>query len=131
MHFEKFGERCQIYTQMTDQSLEQVTKDLGAKFAPAVMLVNHEKKFPVDSTCSNLAIKYNMIYISAYQLIRDHIQRKTEYGKKLLETKRHRELNADMKVNDEFQEDLYCPVHYDDVLVKELINKTIAEKRTN
>lgn len=95
------------------------------------MLVNHEKKFPVDSTCSNLAIKYNMIYISAYQLIRDHIQRKTEYGKKLLETKRHRELNADMKVNDEFQEDLYCPVHYDDVLVKELINKTIAEKRTN
>lgn len=95
------------------------------------MLVNHEKKFPVDSTCSNLAIKYNMIYISAYQLIRDNIQKKTDYGKKLLETMKHRELNADMKVNDEFEEETYCSVHFDDILVKELINKTIAEKRTN
>jgi len=66
------------------------------------MLVNHEKKFPVDSTCSNLAIKYNMIYISAYQLIREHIEQNTSFGKRLMETKRHRNLNADMKVNDEF-----------------------------
>lgn len=95
------------------------------------MLVNHEKKFPVDSTCSNLAIKYNMIYISAYQLIREHIQQNTSFGKRLMETKRHRNLNADMKVNDEFQEELYCPVHFDENVVKELINKTISEKRTN
>lgn len=116
---------------MTDQSLEQVTKDLGYKFNPNVMLVNHEKKFPVDSTCSNLAIKYNMIYISAYQLIRENIEKKTDYGKKLLETRKQRALNPDMKVNDEFQEELYCPVHFDQKLVKELINKTISEKRTN
>jgi len=54
------------------------------------MLVNHEKKFPVDSACSNLAIKYNMIYISAYQLIKEHILNKTETGMKLLETKKVR-----------------------------------------
>lgn len=101
-HFEKYGDRCQIMHQVTDQQYETVIKELASKFAPSVMLVNHEKKFPVDSTCANLAIKYNMIYISAYQLIREHIQKKTEYGVKLLETRKYRSLNPDMMVQDEF-----------------------------
>jgi hypothetical protein len=41
-------------------------KELQNKVSPKVVLVNHEKKLGVDTTCANLAIKYNMIYISAY-----------------------------------------------------------------
>jgi len=33
---------------------------------PRVILVNHEKRLSVDTTCANLAIKYNMLYLSAY-----------------------------------------------------------------
>jgi hypothetical protein len=47
-------------------SVEGLTKDLNSKFSPKVVLVNHEKQLGVDNSCSNLAIKYNMIYISAY-----------------------------------------------------------------
>jgi hypothetical protein len=45
--------------------------------------VNHEKSIGVDNACANLAIKYNMLYISAYQVIKDNICNKTEWGKRL------------------------------------------------
>jgi len=130
-HFEQYGERCRLIVQKTDESLETTIKDLNTKFAPAVLLVNHEKKFFVDSACSNLAIKYNMIYISAYQVIRENILANTPMGRKLKDTKKDRELNPDVKVADEFQEHIYSPVHYDPNLVKQLISQTISEKRTN
>ena len=72
---------------MMDQSKETIVKEIASHFAPAVLLVNHEKKFLVDSACSNLAMKYNMIYISACQLIKKHIEKKTAMGLKLLESK--------------------------------------------
>lgn len=50
----------------TDNSLETTTKGLMDLFSPQVILVNHEKRLDVDTVCSNLAIKYNMIYVSAY-----------------------------------------------------------------
>lgn len=50
----------------TDSSLETTLKELNSKFLPKVILVNHEKELDVDTTCSNLAIKYNMVYLSAY-----------------------------------------------------------------
>lgn len=80
VHLEKYGERCEIIHQNTDQSHETVVKEIAQKFAPAVLLVNHEKKYLVDSTCANLAMKYNMIYISVYQLIKKHIEMETSYG---------------------------------------------------
>ncbi len=67
--------------QNTEQSLETVIKEITSKFSPKVILVNHEKNLPVDTTCANLAIKYNMVYISAYQTIKSHILSKTEWGK--------------------------------------------------
>jgi len=58
------------------------------KIAPKVMLVNPEKKLSVDTSCANLAIKYDMIYISAYQVIKRHIEQNTEWGKKLVASKK-------------------------------------------
>jgi len=57
----------------TETSLETTQKELMQKFSPKIILVNHEKRLSVDTTCSNIAIKYNMVYISAYQILKDHI----------------------------------------------------------
>ena len=66
--YESYGGRVNIMHMNTStvSSIESTTKDLNNRFAPKVILVNHEKALGVDNACSNLAIKYNMIYISAY-----------------------------------------------------------------
>lgn len=58
--------RCTVLELNTDNSLETTTKDLMGLFSPQIILVNHEKKLNVDTVLSNLALKYNMIYISVY-----------------------------------------------------------------
>lgn len=50
----------------TKASLETTKKDLEGKFNPKVILINHEKRLGIDTTCANLAIKFNMLYISVY-----------------------------------------------------------------
>lgn len=50
----------------TAQSLEGTLEQVKSIFAPKIVLVNHEKNILVDTQCSNLAIKYNMLYISVY-----------------------------------------------------------------
>ena len=54
----------------TDNSIDANQKYIRSLFAPKVILVNHEKRLTVDTTCANLAIKYNFVYISVYQLIK-------------------------------------------------------------
>ena len=55
-------------------------------------MVNHEILLPVDAICSNVAIKFNMMYISVFQLIKKEIEGNTEMGKKLLATKKSKPL---------------------------------------
>lgn len=55
----------------------------------------------------------------------------TEFGKKLAATKRHKEISLTTQVRDEFNEAEFSAVHYNQKLVMELINHTIAENRTN
>lgn len=71
----------------TDGSLETTTKELNNRFSPKVILVNHVKSLPVDTPCANIAIKYNMVYVSAYQVIKQHVTCNTEWGKKLTATR--------------------------------------------
>ena len=55
----------------TDATSEETqAQALKRLLKPRVILVNHEKRLGVDTTCANLAIKYNMVYLSAYQVIR-------------------------------------------------------------
>jgi len=77
----------------TRSSMEKVLTCLRTQFRPQVVLVNHEKRLGIDTTCSNLAIKYNMIYISAYQLIKQHITQKTDWGMKLLAVQRTKDIS--------------------------------------
>lgn len=58
--------RCTMLELDTGSSLETTSKQLLTLFSPQVILINHEKRLAIDTVCSNLAIKYNMIYISAY-----------------------------------------------------------------
>ena len=115
----------------TDSSLETTYGDLSTKFSPQIILVNHEKRLGIDTTCANLAIKYNMIYISTYQIIKQHIEGNSDWGKKLLATKREREISLTTQVRDEFNEAEFSPVHFDQQIVMDLLKETIASKRTN
>jgi hypothetical protein len=97
---------------------------------PRVILVNHEKRLGVDTTCANLAIKYNMLYLSAYQVIRQNIEDLTEWGKKLLATKKSKDIVLQTQTKDEFAEAEYSAAHFDLDMVIALLCHTIAQVRT-
>jgi len=60
-----------INTLRTDAASEEYQVGiLKALLKPRVILVNHEKRLSVDTTCANMGIKYNMLYISVYQIIK-------------------------------------------------------------
>lgn len=125
------GDRCKVISLSTDDSLETTTGKLKAAFQPKIILLNHEKRLGTDTACANLAIKYNLIYISVYQLIKEHVEGKSEWGKKLALTKRNLKLNVQMQMRDEFAEQDYSAALYDYRLVMELLKETIATKRTD
>jgi hypothetical protein len=54
-------------TQASEEVLSNYLKDV---MIPKVILVNHEKRLPVDVVCANLAIKFNFMYLSVYQIIK-------------------------------------------------------------
>ena len=61
--------RVKQITLDTGVSKESLVAEIRSQFSCKVILVNHEKRIDVDTACSNLAIKYNMYYMSVYQLI--------------------------------------------------------------
>lgn len=130
-HFGKFKGRCNVIALETDTSLETTTAALRQRFQPKIILLNHEKRLGTDTTCSNLAIKYNLIYLSVYQIIRQHIEANTEWGERLKLTKREKALNVMTQVRDEFSESDFSPALFDQNLVMALLRHTIAEKRTD
>lgn len=93
-------------------------------FAIKVLLVKHAPNHSVDTQCSNISIKYNMVYLSATKIIKNHIEKNTEWGAKLLQSKIEKPIEA--------QEDgQYLAVHYDLPTVLNLLKDTITLTRTN
>lgn len=127
-HYDQYADRvANLCVNTTNAaSKESMTKDLNSKFNPRVILVNHEKALHVDTACANLAIKYNMVYISAYQVIRENIQNKTEWGKKLLACKSAKGVSENIKGRDEFNEAEFSPVHFNLNLVMQLLKETLT-----
>jgi hypothetical protein len=114
--------------------MEGAARQLRELFSARVILVNHEKRLDVDTVCANLAIKYNMLYISVYQLINQHINDKTELGKYLLKNKRAKPLNENVRVTDGVEDDTeleYSAAHFELKAVLRLIQQTLVEKRTD
>jgi adenylate kinase family enzyme len=129
---EEYGPaRCRIVALSTDASEATTFGALKAAFQPKVILLNHEKRLGTDTACANLAIKYNLVYLSVYQVIRGHIDGQTAWGKKLAATKRHLKLNIATQMKDDFDEQSYSAALYDYGLVMQLLKETIAEKRTD
>lgn len=106
-------------------SEDSMKKQINDELSPKVILISHDKRLSSDTTWANLAIKYNLIYISVYQIIRKHIEGNTEFGKKLLETKKPRQIKINSQTKDEFQEADYSAIHYDFPLVIKLIKSTV------
>ncbi len=65
--------KFKLYALSTDVSFETTLNYLRSIFSAKVIIVNHEKRLDVDTALSNLAIKYNMLYLSVYQLIKAHV----------------------------------------------------------
>jgi hypothetical protein len=113
-----------------EASNEVIIENVRSNFAPKIVLVNHEHQLPVDNVLSNLAIKYNMLYLCVYELIYKNIEKQTEIGKALEKSYHGVELdNADCDF--EHPEFMYSAVHYDSDLVIKMICQTIAEKKTS
>ena len=110
-------------------SEETLTAELAERFSPKVILVNHEKRLTVDTTCANLAIKYDFLYISVYQTIKQHIENNTVFGKRLLATQKKKDIRLQTQAKDEFLEIDYSAVHFDLDLVIELIKETINQHK--
>ena len=109
---------------------EYVANTLKEFLTPKVILLNHEKRLPVDVVAANIAIKFNFMYISVYQCIKYHIENNTAKGKKLMLTKKAKNLALGaFEGKDEFNEEEYSAVHYDLDLVIELIKETIEKER--
>lgn len=111
--------RVEQITFKTDVSKEAMTADVRSKFCAKVILVNHEKRIEVDTACSNLAIKYNMLYMSVYQLIKQEICAETALGRALLSSKRQKGMDFGpvAKDVDPFEEAEYSAVHFDQTLI--------------
>jgi hypothetical protein len=58
--------KVRIISLNTNDSLETTCNNVKSLFSAKVIIVNHEKRLHVDTCCSNLAIKYNMLYLSVY-----------------------------------------------------------------
>jgi hypothetical protein len=87
-----------------------------------VIIVNHEKQLAVDTTLSNLAIKYNMLYLSVYQLIKNSIENNSAIGQQLSKSYKPKELTQQIvDSHDEFNESTFSAVHYDMNIVIRLI----------
>lgn len=121
--FAAYASRCAMLELSTDSSLETTTKQLSTLFSPQIILVNHEKRLEIDTVCSNLALKYNMVYISAYQVIAEHVQKKTKWGMMLEAGKRNNPI--EFEDIDEFNEAEFSPSLYDQKLVLDLMRSTI------
>lgn len=119
----------QNYEFSIENSEETMINELKEFMVPKVILVNHEKRLTVDTTCANLAIKYNFIYISVYQIIKQHIEQNTEFGKRLMATKKPKDIKLHTQAKDEFFEIDYSAVHFDLDLVIELVKHTINQVR--
>lgn len=94
--------------------------------------MRHEQSLPVDTVCSNLSLKHNLLYVSASRLIFEEISNCTDMGQKLKDSRKMRELEKYGTFSDDENElPEYNPLHYDPQLVYKLVNTNIAEKRTN
>jgi hypothetical protein len=72
-----------------------------------------------------------MIFISAYQVIREHVTNNTAWGKRLIAGKKSKAIDASLQVRDEFNEAEFSPVHFEIADVMQLLKETIASKRTS
>lgn len=126
------GGKTRQISLVTDKSMETIMNELRSQFCAKVVLINHESGISVDTACANLAIKYNMLYVSVYQLIKENIQKGSELGKALMKSCQPKELkdarNAKHGEKDEFE---FSAVHYDTPTVIKLIKETVQSLRTN
>jgi hypothetical protein len=125
-------EQCkqsEIFQVETMLSEERALKDVDAIFAPKILIFNHHKYILTDALLANISWTNNIVYLSVYQLIKEEIQKKSDLGIKLLNSKRERMLKEEYYGKDEFNEAEYCPAYFSLNLVIELIKMKLKQLR--
>lgn len=92
-------------------------------------MVNHESSLrsSVDTACSNLAIRYNCLYLSTYQIIKKQIEQGTAWGQKLLANRSENVLIDQVSSGkDTFNEAQYSAAHFPLGTVLQLLKETVA-----
>lgn len=105
-----------VTTIETGVSKEALTEELRQIFCAKVVIVNHERRLTTDVVCANLAIKYNMLYLSVPQVIKQEIECNSEMGKELLNSKKPKALGVntgDELADDGDLEKDFSAVHFD------------------
>lgn len=120
----------------TTTSKETLCEEIRSHFCCKVVIVNHEKRLTVDTVCANLAIKYNMLYLSVYQLIKKEITSCSAMGKELMLSKKTKKMAFTQGdeiacAAEEEDEKNFSAVHFDQDLVMKLIIEKIKECRTD
>jgi len=111
----------------TDGSQESILESLAGYFQAKIILVNtSHRERPPFTQVMNLAVKYNMLQVSAHDVIQMNIMNETAAGKELLATRKAKKL-----VGEERKGHRFHPQHYDQSKVFSVLQQHIAEKRTN
>ncbi len=125
------GRTHQVTTIRTDAVSESTqVQSLSSLLNPRVILVNHEKSLLVDTTCANIAIKYNMLQVNVQEVIRKEIESKSDLGLKLLQTKKEKQIIQGQSMLQAKDEGEYSPVHFDLTKVIEVLKAHITKVRT-
>jgi len=112
------------YTINTDQNEEFLTSKLKSIYQPNIILLKHEKSLEIDSIFTNLSIKYNFLYISLDEIIKNEIIRKTALGKELNRTKVCKEITEDFASNENIE---FCAIHYDQKLILKILKDILSK----
>jgi hypothetical protein len=118
----------------TDCSQATTFADLKSKFSAKIILLNHDPRLQVDIPASNLAIKYNMLYLSVPQLIGENIKNNTKLGQKLAASKQEKPLIEafnSIGIVDPHNEAEFSGAHFDPSVVMEVIQQTVSERRSD
>jgi hypothetical protein len=86
-------------------------------FSPKIILLQHPPTVDIRTLCYNMAIKYDIIFIDVQKLIKDAIAKGSEIGKKLLMTKKPRNVVKELGQ--------HCPGLYDEAEIYQLIKSEI------
>ena len=128
--FSQQNEKVPIAQVITSLSEEKGRSMAQAHFQPKIVLLSHEKRFQTDTPAANLSLRHRFLYISVYQLIREHVRKNSPLAQKLMAGRNPgRQVVLDYTMKDEFEETEFSAALFELPAVLEMVKQRIDEVR--